>query len=493
MEKLALAHPEITFHVLKDGQPMFRTNGDGSLYSAIYGVLGKLVAKDMIPVESRWDKYALSGFVSKATASRGNRSIQIFFVNGRLVRSKSMTVALEEAYRNRIMVGRFPFCVLHLRMPEHLVDVNVHPAKVEVKFLNERDVFDTIRYGVEGALDKTTDRPELKLPKDPHSQPLPQDNGGTLRKESATSLPVRSPKGDFYRTMTAEEYRNFAKVVSATPSVAPSPTVKEQLSQTPTATIPTEIRREEPVRKPEPPLIRREEPVILQKELVFPKAEAPAPVVSAPTAQTEPIPTEDVLTPEEPLLPTQELTYRLVGEVLNTYIIVEQDKTILFIDKHAAHERILFEKLKARQEPIMSQLLLTPILMNPEREEGTILLEQAELLSELGFSISDYGDGTLAVSEIPEQIHSRDAEATLNDIASQLLAGKRPDPTAVRDEILHTIACKAAIKGGQLNGTMELDAIVKEVLSREDLKYCPHGRPICITMTASQLERQFKR
>jgi len=151
MQKLALAHPEISFRVIKDGQPQFQTEGDGSLYTAIYGVLGKLTAKDMIPVESRWDKYSLTGYVSKATAARGNRSIQIFFVNGRLVRSKSMTVALEEAYRNRLMVGRFPYCVLHLRMPEHLVDVNVHPAKVEVKFLNERDVFDTIRYGVEGA------------------------------------------------------------------------------------------------------------------------------------------------------------------------------------------------------------------------------------------------------------------------------------------------------------------------------------------------------
>ena len=195
----------------------------------------------------------------------------------------------------------------------------------------------------------------------------------------------------------------------------------------------------------------------------------------------------------ETLLPKEPEPYRMVGEVLNTYIIVEQGKTVLMIDKHAAHERILFEKLRGNTEPIMSQMLLTPILFTPEREEGTVLLENEAALSELGFSVSDYGDGTLAINAIPSEIPQQEAEATLNVLASQLLAGKRLEPSALRDELLHTIACKAAIKGGQRNGTIELEALVKEVMSREELKCCPHGRPICITMTATQLERQFKR
>ncbi len=447
MQKLALAHPEISFRVIKDGQLQFQTEGDGSLYTAIYGILGKLTAKDMIPVESRWDKYSLTGYVSKATATRGNRSSQIFFVNGRLVRSKSMTAALEEAYRNRMMVGRFPYCVLHLRMPEHLVDVNVHPAKVEVKFLNERDVFDTIRYGVEGALEKAADRPELRLPKAPAEPPRE-----TARE---ASLPLSSPKADFYRTMTAEEYRSFTKAVATAPPATPSKTVAEQIF---TAPAPKAV----------------------------PPAPKPVPVRTEPVTQEPPM-------ENETLLPKEPEPYRMVGEVLRTYIIVEQGSTVLMIDKHAAHERILFDKLRANTEPIMSQMLLAPILFTPDREEGTVLLENRGALEELGFSLSDYGDGTLAINAIPSEIPRQEAEATLNELASRLLSGKRLEPSVLRDELLHTVACKAAVKGGQRNGAIELEALVKEVMTREELKCCPHGRPICITMTASQLERQFKR
>ena len=495
MQKLALAHPEISFRVLKDGQLQFQTDGDGSLYSAIYGVLGKLTAKDMIPVESTWNKYSLSGFVSKATASRGNRSIQIFFVNGRLVRSKSMTVALEEAYRNRIMAGRFPYCVLHLRMPENLVDVNVHPAKVEVKFLNERDVFDTIRYGVEGALEKTTDRPEMKLSRPVAQQEPPREgslSGPSLRETVPAGLPLRAPKGDFYRTMTAEEYRRFTKAVASVPPTAPSETVREQLFSPPPPADKPPLRVEVPGEaeearnlKPTPmgELPREREEALVSKD--------PAGALSEGTVSPEKVPAEPE--GEDTLLSQEAPAYRVVGEVLNTYVIVEQDKTLLFIDKHAAHERILFQELRDRQEPIMSQLLLTPILFTPEREEGTTLLENREALAQLGFAVSDYGDGTLAVNEIPSDIPRQEAEATLNTLASQLMAGKRLEPSGLRDELLHTIACKAAIKGGQHNGAIELENLVHQVLSRPELQCCPHGRPICITMTASRLERQFKR
>ncbi len=482
MQKLALAHPEISFRVIRDGQLQLQTDGDGSLYSAIYAILGKQTAKDMVLVESRWDKYSLSGYVSKPTATRGNRSIQIFFVNGRLVRSKSMTVALEEAYRNRMMVGRFPYCVLHLRMPEHLVDVNVHPAKVEVKFLNERDVFDTIRYGVEGALEKTPDRPELKLPRQP------QEPEGRSPAQSSAAV-LNAPKGSFYRSMTAEEYRSFSKAVTETPRVTPSPTVGAQLFSPQRPVIPQPIIAS---KAPEIPLPRPVSPV---KQADYGVKAAPKPEPKS-EPKPEPMPqraAEQSLAQEPGLLPREPEPYRLVGEVLDTYIIVEQGRTVLLIDKHAAHERILFEKLRASQEPIMSQLLLTPILFTPEREEGTVLLENEEALSQLGFSLSDYGDGTLAIGQIPSDIPEEEAEATLNLLASDLLAGKRLEPSALRDNLLHTIACKAAIKGGQHSGAIELKALVKEVLSREELKYCPHGRPICITMTAAQLERQFKR
>ncbi|MBR4308633.1 MAG: DNA mismatch repair endonuclease MutL [Oscillospiraceae bacterium] len=494
MQRLALAHPEISFRVIRDGQTQLHTAGDSSLYSAIYTVLGKDTAKAMIPVESHWNKYSLSGYVSKASATRGNRSIQIFFVNGRLVRSKSMTVALEEAYRNRMMVGRFPYCVLHLKMPEHLVDVNVHPAKVEVKFLNERDVFDTLHYGIAGALDRAEDRPELRLPKtEAPKEPQPT--------RSAT-MEFRSGSGQFFRNMTAEEYRQFDRLVSKTPAVTPSKTVEQQLFSPKREAVPTPLPKVPPVAEPpktpiKPEILPTPEPIPTPLEIKLPEppVQVPLPPVDVPSVQLVPQeapPAEE--TPTQFLPPeTEEPQYRIVGQVLNTYIIVEQGHTLLFIDKHAAHERILFEQLKQNTQPIMSQMLLTPLLLSPEREEGAVLLEQEVALQELGFALSDYGDGTLAVSRIPSDISPEDVEATLNALARDLLAGKRLEPGLLRDKLLHTMACKAAIKGGRYSDPAELEVLVKQILSRDDLKHCPHGRPICIQMSSSQLERQFKR
>lgn len=441
VSRLAIAHPEVSIRIIRDGEEVLQTPGDGKLFSAVYAVLGRQNAQEMVEVSSRWENYALTGYVSKPSATRGNRANQLFFVNGRHVRSKTMTAALEEAYRNQLMVGRFPSCVLHLRLPEHLVDVNVHPAKVEVKFLNERDLFDCIRYGVEGALEKASGRVQMKLPQQRQEAPAaPQPFA------PAQSAKVASPAKDtFFRTMSAEDYKAFAQVMREAPRPQMTPELKAALE-------------------------RRQQPAAPQKK------EIPQP---APETQEE--------------LPVETEAYRIVGEVLNTYIIAEEGRNVLLIDKHAAHERILFEKLRASMEPVVPQLLLTPVLCKPEREEAAVLLENADLLREAGFEVSDYGDGVLAVRQIPADLDPADTEATLNELASGLKAGKRTDPSAMRDAVLHTVACKAAIKGGRHTDEAERAALVKEVLSREDLKYCPHGRPICAVLTASQLERQFKR
>ncbi len=440
VSRLAIAHPEVSIRILRDGEDVLQTPGDGKLFSAVYAVLGRQNAQEMVEVSSRWENYTLTGYVSKPSATRGNRANQLFFVNGRHVRSKTMTAALEEAYRNQLMVGRFPSCVLHLRLPEHLVDVNVHPAKVEVKFLNERDLFDCIRYGVEGALEKASGRVQMKLPQ---QRDVPQPQPAAPEKPAAK---VASPAKDtFFRTISAEDYKAFAQVMREAPRPQMTPELKAALE-------------------------RKNRPAAPQKK------EIPQP---APETQAE--------------LPVETEAHRIVGEVLNTYIIVEEGKNVLLIDKHAAHERILFEKLRASMEPVVPQLLLTPILCKPEREEAAVLLENADLLREAGFEVSDYGDGVLAVRQIPADLAIEETEATLNELAADLKAGKRTDPTAMRDAVLHTVACKAAIKGGRHTDEAERAALVKEVLSRDDLKYCPHGRPICAVLTASQLERQFKR
>ena len=459
VQRLALAHPEVAVRVLRDGQEQLSTPGDGELLSAIYAVMGRQTAQEMTPVDGSWDKLSVTGFVTRPAATRGTRGSQIFFVNGRHVRSKLMTAALEQAYRNQLLQGRFPACVLHLHLPEHLVDVNVHPTKTEVRFLREQEVFDCVRYGVLGALEQASGRVQMKL--------KPQNDGNSA-----------------FRTMSAAEYRAAAAALQDGPRPAASRTVLEQIGSL------TERRDGAALASPKP-VQQREAPVPApQPERQTPGKHDEPPVKREEPARPEPKQTEE---PQQELPLPKVPDYRIIGEALNTYILVEQAGSLLLIDKHAAHERILFEKLRADTEPVMPQLLLTPVLCEPEREEAAVLLENAELLAQYGYEISDYGDGVLAIRQIPTEIAPDDAAQSLTALAAELLTGRHADPTELRDRLLHTIACKAAIKGGWHTDPKEWEAVVHEVLTRNDLKYCPHGRPICLELTASQLERQFKR
>ena len=478
VQRLALAHPEVAVRVLRDGQEQLSTPGDGKLLSAIYAVMGRQTAQEMTPVDGSWDKLSVTGFVTRPAATRGTRGSQIFFVNGRHVRSKLMTAALEQAYRNQLLQGRFPACVLHLHLPEHLVDVNVHPAKTEVRFLREQEVFDCVHYGVLGALEQASGRVQMKL--------KPQNDGSSA-----------------FRTMSAAEYRAAAAALQDGPRPAASRTVLEQigsLTERRDGAALASPKPVQPVTRPEPPcpapqpaapVQQREAPVPApQPERQTPGKHDEPPVKRDESARPEPKQTEE---PQQELPLPKAPDYRIIGEALNTYILVEQAGSLLLIDKHAAHERILFEKLRADTEPVMPQLLLTPVLCEPEREEAAVLLENAELLAQYGYEISDYGDGVLAIRQIPTEIAPDDAAQSLTALAAELLTGRHADPTELRDRLLHTIACKAAIKGGWHTDPKEWEAVVHEVLTRNDLKYCPHGRPICLELTASQLERQFKR
>ena len=465
----ALAHPEVAFRLLRDGKEVLSTPGKGALEAAVYCVYGRECAK-MVQVESRWENCTLTGYVSKPTDSRPSRAFQTFFVNGRPVKSKLMIAALEEAYRNQIMVGKFPACVLHLQLPANAVDVNVHPAKTEVKFLSEKMVFDCIHYGVLGALNKTQDRPQVQF-KAPNT-PAPVQ---PATKPAAPAAQLPPKKENFYRTMNAEEYRNF------TQSVQSAPQPRQEAAAATVAKI--EHRAEMPLR----------ESVILPR--ITPKpvsASIPVPV-SMPVVPA-PLPVEPEPEPEQTQLPMpQEIPWRMVGELYNSYVIVEQGEEAYLIDKHAAHERILFEKLKANQEQISSQTLLSPLPVRLAPEQKAELLANADLLEELGFEISEFGEHTVLVRQVPMDLNHDDAAEALETLATDLLAGRKERKDTVRDELLHTVACKAAIKAGWVTSDTELLALVKEVMAREDLKHCPHGRPTCITLSKKQLERQFKR
>ena len=471
----ALAHPNVAFRMLRDGKEVLSTPGDGKLASAVYCVYGRDSAR-MVAVNSRWDNYSLSGFVSKPTDSRPSRNLQTFFVNDRPVKSRLLVSALEEAYRNQIMVGKFPACVLHLTLPAAAVDVNVHPAKTEVKFLNEKAVFDCVHYGVLGALNQTPDRPQVQFRTAPAAEPL--------KTVETQKIPEKKP--DFFRTVSAADYRSAQKAAPAAP--APS--------------VPAAQPARMPVSETRPPL---RENVFLPKVESLKKPEvqpAPAdPVASLPSIQEPPkavqperAPVPPVEEPEQTAIPMPETPdWRLVGELYRTYIIVEQGEDAFLIDKHAAHERILFDKLRANQERMTAQSLLSPIPCRLTPELAATLLENQGLLDKLGFEIEEFGENTVLLRQIPMDLDPENAKEALEELASDLAQGKQKDPGNLRDELLHTVACKAAIKAGWHTDEAELLALVKQVMEREDLKYCPHGRPICVTLSKKQLEKQFRR
>ena len=453
----ALAHPEVAFRFLRDGKEVLSTPGNGQLEAAVYCVYGRDGGK-MVKVDSHWDQYTLSGYVSKPTDARPSRNLQTFFVNDRPVKSKLLIAALEEAYRNQMMVGKFPACVLHLHLPATMVDVNVHPAKTEVKFLNEKAVFDCIHYGVLGALNKTPDRPQVqfKKPAPVVAPPAPQKPAAAPQKQE-----------NYFRTMTAQEFKTFTAAVKDSPKPEKTAAVA-----TAAAVERTVLPVREEVRIPVP-------------------TPAPAPIPIPAPAPLPPMPEPE---PEQQtLVMPKEIPWRMVGELYNSYIIVEQGDEAFLIDKHAAHERILFEKLKKNQEAISSQTLLTPVPCRLNPSEIGALLSNKALLEDLGFEVEEFGDNTLLLRQVPMDLNSEDAADALAALAADLMNGKQEDITAVRDEILHTVACKAAIKAGWHTDEKELAALVKIVMEQESLKYCPHGRPICITLSKKQLEKQFKR
>lgn len=509
VQRQALGHPEIAFRFLRDGKAELITPGDGKLLSAIYAAMGRASAKEMVEVKSASGGVTVTGYVGKPTASRGSRSYQHFFVNGRYVKSRMMASALEEAYKNQIMVGRFPICVLHVTVPPTAVDVNVHPAKTEVKFLREGDVFDAIHYSVLGALSRAQDRPEMEL---------------------KTPKPQVQPRQNFYQNVTAQEYRAMTGLLGKSSGVQPSGTVVQQFrtleqrteaGSRPNLSVHDSVRMvptvqgarpaqvsaaqmvETPAEKPERNAVPtrqtvQEPPAVESIPAVVPMPEPnPEPELASPTQtvmELPEIPVPKAPEPEEiqqPELETEQ-PYRIIGQALDTYIIVEQGDGLLLFDKHAAHERIRFERLKAQRHEVMSQVLLSPLHPAMSREEVAVLLENRETMEELGFTLEDFG-GDLVVRAIPCDVTEADTPACLSELAQQLQDGRKLDKETVYDDLLHTIACKGAIKGGQYTDPKEISALVAELMARDDIKHCPHGRPVCITLSRATLERQFKR
>ena len=494
VQQQALAHPEIAFRFLKDGQEQLSTAGSGDRMAAIYTVFGREIANNMIEVKGSWEQFTVRGFVTKPTCTRGNRSYQYFFVNSRFIKSRMLSAALEEAYKNQLMVGRFPVCVLEIDLPVQAVDVNVHPAKTEVKFLSERGAFDAVHYAVLSALNKAPGRPAVQLPKSRQDQ---------IAGSVSSNIPAS--KKDFFQAKTAEEFRRTASAAEENPFEKPVRPAAKPVSVFVDEPSFLSAALSSPVQVPERTVKAPEAaPVVPKAESIAPAPmEAPVPLTPVLEEEHFPLgrkaasaPTKLTSAPEpesQQVLSIPEVPFRVIGETMDTYILVEQGESLLLIDKHAAHERVLFEKLKSEEHPVMPQLLLQPVPVQLTKPEAQAVLENLPLLQSLGFDVSEFADLQLVLRQIPSDLTEEDACATLEAFAEDLLTGKRPSQADLRDNLLHTMACKAAIKAGWHTQPREREALVREVLSRDDIKYCPHGRPVCIELTKKELEKQFKR
>ena len=475
---LALSHPEVSVKLIRDGAEVLHTPGDGQLRSAIYAALGRDFALGLLPVSGCGGDIQVEGFVTKPLNGGGTRARQLFFVNGRFVKSQLLTAALEEAYRNRLLKGKFPGCVLHITLPKNTVDVNVHPAKTVVKFQNERAVFDAVHYTVKDLLTAG----ETPAPK-PVQQTFYQSMTVQQYKERQTPPPAeKRPLGSY----------------AARPAVDPDAKLPIRDSVQRPATLPARDHRPieprpAPAQVPTQPesSIRPETPPTAPA--FAPAEEKPAPAEASVPETPAPAPRRNTIDlPIQQTLTEKPAPWRMVGEALDTYIICQdENENLWLIDKHAAHERLRFNALKERQEPPMSQLLLQPLAVDLEADAYAAALAQLPLLEEFGFSCEDFGAGTLLVRQIPADIRLEDAAATVEELAEDLRLG-RADPGAARDRLLQTMACKSAIKAGMHTAPAELRALVDRVQSGE-IQYCPHGRPVAVKLTRYEIEKMFKR
>ena len=441
VDRMAISHPEISFRFIRDGKQVLITSGNGELKSAVYSVFGKEFSSSLIDVDYSVNNMRVKGVVTKPSASRKSRAMQFFFINSRLVKCQTAMAALEQAYKNSIMVGKFPGCVLNIECDNSFVDVNVHPAKIEVRFANERPVFELVYYGVKSAIEQGDSPKEVVFPE---------------RKKT----PVQTVSGrlDIFKSDDKPEQMEF-KPKKSSESFWSVAAPKSEYKASP--------KNEEEQKK------------IYEETLDEAKAFSPK--------EPEPPKQEEEKTPEIEIP-----DFRVIGEAFKTYIIVEIENSLYLIDKHAAHERMNFEKLKSSTE-INSQVLLTPVTVRLSKEEYSAVCSNLDLYKKCGFLIEDFGQGAVIVRECPSMLSGEDIEDLICETAAKLLEGKTDITPEQMDWIFHSTSCRAAVKAGDYTSPYERELFVKKLLSMPEIRYCPHGRPVMIKMTKYEIEKQFGR
>jgi len=488
LEKIAVSYPNISFKFIRDGKLNFSTPGDGDLKSAVYAVFGKEYTEGLLHAEYEGNGIKVTGFAGKPTAGRGSRSGQHFFVNGRYVKSPMCITALETAYKNSIMSGKFPTCVIFINLPFSAVDVNVHPAKTEVRFFEEKKVFDAV-YGA--ALNALTQDTRPKATFSTAKVFMPEAIKGEQLKITETENKPEKVQTEPEKIQEKPKEKSFTIVGKSF--------MKEQSFTTP---VNETVVKEEP--KTKITLNSREaEPLdFLKDEYLNNKNEKQinlsinvnSVVSSAEKSEVQGIEstTEKVVEESKNKETTNIPDFRIVGEAFKTYIFVELENQLLMIDKHAAHERMLFEKFKAQRESFQ-QMLLVPVTVSLSPDEYNAILENTELLYKAGYEVSDFGDRCIKVSACPTELINEDITAIITEIASYLSANVKTIIPEKLDWIYHSMACRAAIKAGNTTTDFEIEKFVKDLLSRDDIRYCPHGRPVMVEISKRELEKQFKR
>lgn len=528
----ALSHPEIAFRFLRDGKQQFMTPGDGQLRSAAYAVLGREFARDLLPLDGDGGVYKVTGLVTPPRACRASRSAQHFYVNGRYVKNRTMMAALENAYKGTLMQGKYPGAILRVDMPADLVDVNVHPAKTEIRFARESDVFDAVYRTVRAALAAPGSgecRFDLGHVAKENPQPAPQQTTlpGSAPAQSNPQRPAVAPAQPpqpqkHFNTLSAAEYRALNKLTAPVPArtlpgtsgvmelnsvrapfnapstpqfAAPAPhTAQEDLLD-----ILPDLPEQQPKSEPAVTTALAQQPAPAQLENIespeLPEEEKSATGLSAlpithndPTTQADIPPEQTTFAPAPASLPL-----RVVGEVFKTYIITERNNELCLIDKHAAHERILFEQLAKDYGSVPSQMLLVPVQVNLSAEEKQALLAHQELLQNSGVEVDDYGGFTVVVRAVPADVPVDDVGDMVLELANHLLNGGRDALREKTEWVLHSIACRAAIKAGDRTTTDEMLALAQKIMDGSVPPFCPHGRPCVLKLTRKELEKQFGR
>ena len=491
LTNLALSHPEIAFNFKKDGKEVFNTPGGGNLKNTIASLFTSGFAGEMCPVEYQDGKYTVSGFTTFPHYSRQSRNMQFVFINGRFVKNKTIIAAVENAYKGTVMVGKFPGYVLNVEMPFDCVDVNVHPSKTEVRFANDNEIFTTVYRAVKSALSDNTDIKQVNIKNTVQSKFF-VDTDNIRQQSFADTVKTQQPqpKQEFklnlntgketFKTVSAQEFKenylNNTAVVRSDSSFTPYTPSSTQTGYSAKKTdifIPYEDIEKETVKSTD----NRLDYVIT----------ASMPDIPAEPAQIS-------TKAQETAVFDNEILYdiKVIGEIFNTYIMCQADDSLVIIDKHAAHERLLYEKLKKAQNND-NQMLLSPVGVNLSAKEKEAVMNNVSLLEDNGFIIEDMGLNGVIVRGVPLNISCDDPQSLIEEIAHNLAEGDGSPMTEKQEWILHSVACRSAIKAGDKATEMELKQLVNDIKTQKIPLYCPHGRPVIISLTKKEIEKQFGR